>query len=366
MTIDKKKLGFDGQWVDGTPVGQHIDSDGDPIKLDIAFLEAVARNYDPTLHAAPATIGHPKTDAPAYAWVAELRVNNGRLERRFSEVNPEFEEIVRKGQFKKRSDSFYLDPKEAPGGRAPYLRHVGFLGAQPPAIKGIRDIHFSEDDKTVTVDIDSSTIEFSEGATMTDAEKKAADEQTKKTIVESVREFFREQFSGKEKETASFGEADAQRLIEGAVTKVKTSFEEKVTKLEDENKKLREAVDTQGGSSKRAAILSFCESNPTKVLPALKAANIVGFMETLDDTPVKKKITVISFAEKDGAEVKTDLSQLEWFQKHIEALPSFVQFGESFGSLKVTGDGSEIVDPKRMGAMREAAGIKKDSKAAAA
>ena len=143
------QLGFGGQWVDGTPIGQHVDSDGDLVKVDAAFLEAVVANFEKTkhLHQPPAVIGHPKTTAPAYGYVAELRLNNGRLERRFSQVNPEFEEIVKSGAYKKRSDAFYLDPKIAPGGLVPALNHVGFLGAKAPAIKGIADIEFSEDDR---------------------------------------------------------------------------------------------------------------------------------------------------------------------------------------------------------------------------
>ena len=42
MTTANKKLGFDGQWIDGTPVGRHIDSDGDEVAIDLAFLEAVS------------------------------------------------------------------------------------------------------------------------------------------------------------------------------------------------------------------------------------------------------------------------------------------------------------------------------------
>jgi len=48
MATDKDKLGFKAQWVDGTPVGQHVDSDGDAVAIDIAFLEAVVKNFNKT------------------------------------------------------------------------------------------------------------------------------------------------------------------------------------------------------------------------------------------------------------------------------------------------------------------------------
>ena len=250
------QLGFGGQWVDGTPIGQHVDSDGDLVKVDAAFLEAVVANFEKTkhLHQPPAVIGHPKTTAPAYGYVAELRLNNGRLERRFSQVNPEFEEIVKSGAYKKRSDAFYLDPKIAPGGLVPALNHVGFLGAKAPAIKGIADIEFSEDEgRHVDVEVDTA-INFSEG----DAET-MKDEDVKKTIRESVAEFFKpisDLLSGSKPANgnANFSEGDVKRVMDEAVRKVETSFTEKITALEQKNEELQKRVDGQIGSSKRAEV----------------------------------------------------------------------------------------------------------------
>src|SRR5436853_5239912 len=95
--MDKKKLGFGGQFVEGINVGTHVDSDGDPIKVSALFLQKLIDNYDPQLHEAPAVIGHPKENAPAYGWVSGLRVRDGKLETQFSQVDPKFEEIVKNG-----------------------------------------------------------------------------------------------------------------------------------------------------------------------------------------------------------------------------------------------------------------------------
>lgn len=53
-------------------------------------------------------------------------------------VQPAFEEMVKQGLFAKRLIGLYQRDK----GLA--LRHVGFLGAQPPEIKGLADVQFSE------------------------------------------------------------------------------------------------------------------------------------------------------------------------------------------------------------------------------
>ena len=58
--------------------------------------------------------------------------------------------MVAAGRFKKRSASFYTpDSPNNPKPGVYYLRHVGFLGAQPPAVKGLKEVAFAEDDGVV-------------------------------------------------------------------------------------------------------------------------------------------------------------------------------------------------------------------------
>ena len=57
--------------------------------------------------------------------------------------------MVRAGRFKKVSASFYTpDSPHNPVPGVYYLRHVGFLGAQPPAVKGLAPVpvNFAEGD----------------------------------------------------------------------------------------------------------------------------------------------------------------------------------------------------------------------------
>lgn len=66
------------------------------------------------------------------------------------QVDPAFAEMVDKGSFKKISASFYHP--DSPNNPVPgvyYLRHVGFLGAQPPAVKGLRPVEFADGEKGI-------------------------------------------------------------------------------------------------------------------------------------------------------------------------------------------------------------------------
>ncbi|GKX43822.1 hypothetical protein SOASR015_28560 [Pectobacterium carotovorum subsp. carotovorum] len=105
----------------------------------------MASSYDPSLSEAPFVIGHPSLTAPAYGWAKRFEVRDGLVYTEPKQVNPVFAEAFNAGSYKKRSLSIYLP--DTPGNPKPghyYARHVGFLGAVPPAIKGLPDVQFSE------------------------------------------------------------------------------------------------------------------------------------------------------------------------------------------------------------------------------
>ena len=110
-------------------------------------LIATANAYDPARHEAPLVIGHPRADAPAWGWVGGLTADGGGLFAAPRQLDPAFAEMVRAGRFKKVSASFYTpDSPHNPVPGVYYLRHVGFLGAQPPAVKGLAPVNFAEGD----------------------------------------------------------------------------------------------------------------------------------------------------------------------------------------------------------------------------
>lgn len=137
--------------------GTHPAMDGRDYTFTAADLAATAAAYTPAAHEAPITIGHPATDLPAYGWVASLAVVDGALEATPAQVDPAFAELVASGAYKKISAKFYHPTQKSnPVPGTYYLRHVGFLGAQPPGVKGLRDPSFadlSDDNECITLEL---------------------------------------------------------------------------------------------------------------------------------------------------------------------------------------------------------------------
>lgn len=124
--------------------GTHTDSSGNQRTFSLADVQAMAASYQPQRHEAPLTLGHPTDNKPAYGWVKALQATpDGRLLMMADQIDAAFADGVQAGRYKKRSASFY-PPGNArnptPGNW--YLKHVGWLGAQPPAIKGLADASF--------------------------------------------------------------------------------------------------------------------------------------------------------------------------------------------------------------------------------
>lgn len=132
--------------------GEFTAMSGERHTFSPALLRSIAASYSPALHEAPIVVGHPAADLPAYGWIQGLEYQesddaNGPagLYALPAQVNADFADMVAAGAFKKISAAFY--GPEAPGNPRPgghYLRHVGFLGAQPPAVKGLRNPSFGE------------------------------------------------------------------------------------------------------------------------------------------------------------------------------------------------------------------------------
>lgn len=85
----------------------------------------------------PLVIGHPKMEDPAYGWASSFAREGEVL---FAEVDdnidPEFEQLVNAGRYK--NVSIHLNKDNT-------IRHIGFLGAVPPAVKGLKPVQFADD-----------------------------------------------------------------------------------------------------------------------------------------------------------------------------------------------------------------------------
>lgn len=134
--------------------GTHTDMGGRTLSFSAEDIAAMAAAYDPGQREAPLVVGHPKHDAPAYGWVARLEAKGDTLlaHPREDQTDTAFAEMVKAGRFKHRS-VMLLPPGAAgnPSSSAHYVKHVGFLGAQAPAVQGLKPIAFAAEEEAVQI-----------------------------------------------------------------------------------------------------------------------------------------------------------------------------------------------------------------------
>ena len=125
-------------WIDVCRAGTWRDVQGHDVRLDADRLDrivAIHAEADP----APVVVGHPETDAPAYAWIDRLRRVGDRLQAKLRDIAPSFREAVEEGRYSGRSIALEGDR----------LRHLGFLGGRAPAVPGLAPTHFASAPQTV-------------------------------------------------------------------------------------------------------------------------------------------------------------------------------------------------------------------------
>jgi hypothetical protein len=320
--------------------GTHTAVDGRKITFTLENCIDLAESYDPSLSEAPAVIGHPKLTAPAYAWAKSFEVKDGLVYAKLDQINPEFAEAYNAGSYKKRSLSIYLP--DSPGNPKPghyYARHIGFLGAAAPAIKGLPDASFAESDG------DQGAAEFS-----------MADEEFDENLI-SILANLRDLLI----EKAGIASADlflpqwrleSLRAISDRKQKEKekmpqpnlnASFAEQQAAIDAKNAELakrEKALLEKEQTNKRAEFAAFADElvKSGKLLPAHKTTVVEVFM-SLGSEP-------ISFAEGD-ATVNSSPSDL--IKKVLSERPAFMDFSEKSGAdndTKDSKDGDDKQDPK--------------------
>lgn len=129
------------KWIDVFKVGEHTDSAGDTQKWTQEDLNEIVNLYnnqpEEEKHRAPAIAGKHQDDTSlvAYGWVKALKTEDGHLYAQFEKIDTDFLNMVNEGKFNTVSIALYPNK---------LLQHVAFLGAIPPAVKGLEPPMFSE------------------------------------------------------------------------------------------------------------------------------------------------------------------------------------------------------------------------------
>lgn len=339
--------------------GTQTSSNGTTMDFSEDMLRASVEAYDPAVGEAPIVIGHPKDNHPAFGWIKSLSYADGLITAHPDQVDAEFAEEVAKGRYKKRSASFYLpDHPNNPKPGTLYLRHVGFLGAMPPSVKGLKGVEFQEAIQerglraVAFAEGEEGIVEFGEVSPYTfgiigsalrglrdwiigEKGLEMADKVLPSYYIDELNSEAERQRAAQSQvadavpATPSFAEPNNQRTEDtGMLTP------EQIKALQDENAALKAdaaknadfAEKENAIAAREAALLKKEIAGKVdeliaagKVLPAHKD-QVTDFMASLQDAD-----TVVEFGEGDKVE---KFSQRAFFEKFLSELPQAVDFSE--------------------------------------
>lgn len=275
--------------------GKHIDNKGNTHEFTESDLRAVVANYDPTKLKTPLVIGHPKDNHPAYGHINSLEYDEstGEVVAIAEATSPEFAEAVNAGMYgKDGSVSVAWYPKDSAHNPIQgnfYPRHLGFLGAVPPAIKGL------------------SSLSFNDGA-----------------------DFVVYSFSEGEPKTEPSPSGDNAELIKSLIAKVE-SLDSTVTDLRKENAELKAAKVQEATARLKTENAEFCEGliKDGKLWPAHRETTVA----LLNASP---EVTLeFNEAQKPFVELLKDL---------LTALPKTIDFSEQAPKGNTAGAGVEAIE----------------------
>lgn len=321
-------------WFEVFKAGTWTDSSGKERTFSQQDLDNIVQKYDPEKNEAPFVFGHPKTDAPAFGWVESLKREGDTLFAKGKQIVSEFEENVKGGLYKKRSIA--LNPDMS-------LKHIGFLGAVPPAVKGLKDISFSEDDDLVIYEFS----EFSQASwrintvgrifsRLRDFIIEKYDLDTADKIIDTWAIENLTSFDDEEKTINTFNEIMEEILTMGDKTqktetnpKDNAEFSAQLSAKDAEIATLKANNAKLEAANRQAEFSEFCDGlvKEGKMTPAQKTY-VMNFME------IAHGVGEFEFSEGDKTEKK---QAIEKFKEFLGTLPKQISFGE-FEDTKKKGD----------------------------
>lgn len=352
--------------------GRHVTMAGDVIEFSEADVAATARAYDPRLHEAPLVIGHPKTDDPALGWVQTLSATERGLFAAPRDVQVAFSEQVGQRRYGKVSSKFYSP--DSPSNPVPgvwYLRHVGFLGAHPPGVKGLDNPSFADtDDGCVAF---QEAVEFGDWDDRTNASlwrglrdwflSKFGQEEADRAIpnwnVDSLQESAAQPESGERALTPAFADpvSHAPAVASTAVSQkeIDAVTPEEKARLEAENAQLKKQIADRDASDK-AALAAKRNQDNTAFAEGLIGK---GVLAPKHKEAVVALLDLVATPGADGKEVEfgdgDDRQPLVTAIKgFLGDLPKVVEFGEQATKDKAAGaqesvaEFGESADPERL------------------
>ena len=311
--------------------GSHTASNGTKRRFTQRDLDSMVKNFNAGQYKPAVVIGHPKLEDPRYGDVVSLK-REGALLFADMEVAPEFHNILTKGLYTNRSI------RAVPFGDGYKLRHVGVLGAEPPAIEGLPPMQFADAEEGITIDFSDyrmSTIgsilqrlrdfyieKF--GVEATDNIIRQYEIDDLKRQIEDTPEMAMPSFS----ETTIRGGVDVAKTVDELTALLETAqkqiadFSAKETQrdtdfaaTQEENKRLK-------SETTRLEFSTFCEGLTREgKLPPAYVKKVLDFREILSG------VETFDFSEAEG-DSKIAAKPVEEFQNFLSGLGTVIDFSE--------------------------------------
>ncbi len=327
----KKKIPF-------IRTGKFTDKNGTPVEITSGSLDKIissTRSYPYQNGEFPVVIGHPKEDSPAWGWInSNSLIKEKNVLSALADENSfaaEFREWLGKKLYKTVSVSLRPDWS---------IKHIGFLGAQPPAVTGLPAVEFASSDSDIIIELSESELPQKQlgilSSIFTSLKnyfiEKEGEEKAEELIPSSSLDEMSAPSETKpedkadepsQEETPADDVEDERPQDETAPAKKKKekNFSEKFIALQEELKAARDEAKKLKRDNRRKEHLAFCESMDavTKIKPA-ERETVLGLMELLDSSPV------MEFAEGDET---VSVNPLEAFKKIITNQKSVVELSET-------------------------------------
>jgi hypothetical protein len=284
-------------WIEIFKSGTHTSSNGKTKSWSNGDLDKMVTSYSGENHEAPAVIGHPKSNDPAFGWLDKVKRTGNSLMGTFKQVAPEFAEMVKEGRFKKRSISVYPDGS---------IRHVGFLGAQPPAIKGLRDIDFSEDNEKNADIYEFEEQQEADMPTVEELQKQLEDEKKKREAAELKA---KEAGAKADKSEADFAESRAKAKKKETADYIESGIKEGKILPAWKKQGLAEFMDDLDGQEET---FEFSEGKKET-----RADWFKGFIDSFSEHPLFKEMAKKS--DEDENQEKTDFAEADKLAEEMAA-----------------------------------------------
>lgn len=247
-------------WFDVFRCGTHLDHSGKWRTFTEADIDKAIASYQSD--SAPIVVGHPTLNAPAFGWIQQFRRQGPTLQARASRVADEFADLVKRGLYKNRSISFNSDGT---------FRHVGFLGAAAPAVKGLEDIQFADKGEFITMDT-AETVQTEQAAAQEQAEEVQAETEGQAAENKAEEQSSRADAAPKTEPEVSLSDLESQQK----------QFQETVKKLESHIKSLENALNVEQEKNRKVEFAAYADEliRKGRLNPVAKAP-LISTMESL-------------------------------------------------------------------------------------